>query len=128
MNLYNVKTRKTFTAVLKILPNFRDWLSRFGFLLPVMGNSFVRFYVSMKTFPRQFHLGEIGHTQKNCFPMGKHHLPIGKIASVTAPIVFLSIVFRMTAAGLAQSVERLTVEREVAGSIPGAGPILRVLK
>ena len=31
-------------------------------------------------------------------------------------------------AGLAQSVERLTAEREVAGSIPGAGPILRVLK
>ena len=29
--------------------------------------------------------------------------------------------------GLAQSVERLTAEREVAGSIPGAGPILRVL-
>ena len=33
-----------------------------------------------------------------------------------------------TAAGLAQSVERLTAEREVAGSIPGAGPILRVFK
>ena len=33
-----------------------------------------------------------------------------------------------TAAGLAQSVQRLTAEREVAGSIPGAGPILRVLK
>ena len=31
-------------------------------------------------------------------------------------------------AGLAQSVERMTAEREVAGSIPGAGPILRVLK
>ena len=30
--------------------------------------------------------------------------------------------------GLAQSVERLTAEREVAGSIPGTGPILRVLK
>ena len=30
--------------------------------------------------------------------------------------------------GLAQSVERLTAEREVAGSIPGAGPLLRVLK
>ena len=35
---------------------------------------------------------------------------------------------RFFAAGLAQSVERLTAEREVAGSIPGAGPILRVLK
>ena len=33
-----------------------------------------------------------------------------------------------TAAGLAQSVERLTAEREVVGSIPGAGPTLRVLK
>ena len=31
-------------------------------------------------------------------------------------------------AGLAQSVERMTVEREVAGSIPGSGPLLRVLK
>ena len=31
-------------------------------------------------------------------------------------------------AGLAQSVERLTGEREVAGSIPGVGTILRVLK
>ena len=29
---------------------------------------------------------------------------------------------------LAQSVERLTAEREVVGSIPRAGPILRVLK
>ena len=34
----------------------------------------------------------------------------------------------VTVAGIAQSVERLTVEREVAGSIPGAGPLLRVLK
>ena len=34
----------------------------------------------------------------------------------------------LTAAGLAQSVERLTAEREVAGLIPGAGLILRVLK
>ena len=33
----------------------------------------------------------------------------------------------ITAAGLAQSVERLTAEREVVGSIPGVGPILRVL-
>ena len=34
----------------------------------------------------------------------------------------------LTAAGLAQSVERLTAEREVVGSIPGTGPTLRVLK
>ena len=33
-----------------------------------------------------------------------------------------------TVAGLAQSVERLNAEREVAGSIPGAGPLFRVLK
>ena len=33
-----------------------------------------------------------------------------------------------TVAGLAQSVECLTAEREVAGSIPRAGPLLRVLK
>ena len=33
---------------------------------------------------------------------------------------------RQTAAGLAQLVERLTVEREVTGSIPGAGLLLRV--
>ena len=36
------------------------------------------------------------------------------------------VIFRQ--AGLAQSVERLTAEREVAVSIAGAGPILRVLK
>ena len=34
----------------------------------------------------------------------------------------------LTVAGLAQSVERLTAEREVAGSIPEARPTLRVLK
>ena len=34
----------------------------------------------------------------------------------------------LTTAGLAQSVEPLIVEREVAVSIPGAGPTLRVLK
>ena len=33
----------------------------------------------------------------------------------------------LTAAGLVQSVERLTAEREVAGLIPGAGPTLGVL-
>ena len=34
----------------------------------------------------------------------------------------------LTAVGLARSVKRVTAEREVAGSIPAAGPILRVLK
>ena len=34
----------------------------------------------------------------------------------------------LTAAGLVQSVKRLTAEREVASSIPGVGPLLRVLK
>ena len=36
--------------------------------------------------------------------------------------------FLITAVGLAQSVEGLTVEREFSGSFPGTGPILRVLK
>ena len=34
----------------------------------------------------------------------------------------------LTTVVLAQSVENLTAEREVAGSISGAGPMLRVLK
>ena len=34
----------------------------------------------------------------------------------------------LSAAWLAQSVERLTADLEVAGSIPGVGPLLRVLK
>ena len=37
-------------------------------------------------------------------------------------------VIYFTIARIAQSVERLTAEWEVAGSIPGAGAILRVLK
>ena len=44
-----------------------------------MGNSFVLFGVSMEISWGNFHLGEIGHTQKV-------DLPIGKIASVTAPV------------------------------------------
>ena len=39
-----------------------------------------------------------------------------------------NIYFTLTAAGFAQSVERLTAKREVVGSILGAAPILRVLK
>ena len=38
------------------------------------------------------------------------------------PSVYLSV------AGLAQSVEHLTAEWEVTGSISGTGPILRILK
>ena len=44
-----------------------------------------------------------------------------KIAGLTKHIILI-------AAGLAQSVERLTAEGKVADSIPGVGPILRVLK
>ena len=39
--------------------------------------------------------------------------------------LFFSLI---TGVGLAQSVERLTVEREFSGSFPGTGPTLRVLK
>ena len=42
--------------------------------------------------------------------------------------VFLSFENVLTTAGSAQSVEHLTAEREVMGSIPRVGPILRVLK
>ena len=43
-------------------------------------------------------------------------------------VVYEVLVVVLTASGVVQSVERLTAEREVAGSIPGVGPILRVLK
>ena len=56
--------------------------------------------------------------------------------SQTASVVFIGIPSGslcggeslLTVAGLVQSVERLTAEREVVGSIPVAGPLLRVLK
>ena len=51
-----------------------------------------------------------------------------KFVLINTHRTFLHLVLHLTAAGLAQSVERLTAEQEVAGSIPGAGPILRVLK
>ena len=35
---------------------------------------------------------------------------------------------RLTARAISQWVERLTAEREVVGSVPGDGPILKVLK
>ena len=40
----------------------------------------------------------------------------------------LNILFIQLVAGIAQSVERLIAEWEVAGSIPGTEPTLRVLK
>ena len=65
----------------------RDWLSRFGFLLPhttyvgtVMGNFLVIFY----DFPPNFILGNRSHT-KICFPMGNSHFHMGKIARLSAP-------------------------------------------
>ena len=41
---------------------------------------------------------------------------------------YIDMYMFLTAAGLAQLVERLTAERQVAGSIPRAGPTVRVLK
>ena len=43
-------------------------------------------------------------------------------------VLITNRVLVLTAAGLAQSLEGLTAEREVAGSITGVAPILRVLK
>ena len=48
-----------------------------------------------------------------------------KSASKQTITVLIKIRFDHTAAGLAQSVERLIAERKVAGSIPGGGPTLR---
>jgi len=45
-----------------------------------------------------------------------------------ADICVGSVVDLNNISGLAQSVERLTAERDVTGSILGAGPILRVLE
>ena len=61
---------------------------------------------------------------------------IKQLALVSAVKEYLCVHFKILhcfesqteQAGLAQSVERMTAEREVAGSIPGAGPLLRVLK
>ena len=43
-------------------------------------------------------------------------------------LLFTNLIQEHCAAGLAESVERLTAEREVLSSIRGAGPIFRVLK
>ena len=52
-----------------------------------------------------------------------------KLSSLTYCLLLLTnLIQEHCATGLAQSVERLTAEREVVGSIHGAGPIFRVLK
>ena len=50
-----------------------------------MGNSFALFEVSMEFSQRQFHPGEICHTQKGVSPWATE-MPIGKTASVTTPV------------------------------------------
>ena len=50
---------------------------------------------------------------------------LSRNSCIQLPTLKSSIV---SAAGLAQSVGRLTAERVVPGSIPGAGPLLKVLK
>ena len=47
----------------------------------------------MKISPRQFHLREIGHTQK-LLPIGNSYLHLSKIASVTAPDPFAKRQYR----------------------------------
>ena len=59
------------------------------------------------------------------FPEGRGG-SVNRLQAFYKSVISNAIFF--TAEGLAQSVERLTAEREVVGSIPGAGPTLRVLK
>ena len=49
-----------------------------------MGNSFVLFDVSMEISQRQFHFGQIGHTEKDASPREKVTYPRAKLARVTA--------------------------------------------
>ena len=74
---------------------------------------------------RQHKIGE----KKSKFCLS-HFVLLGSWSFIIVGLIFLQIhtSSSVTAVGLAQSVERLTAEREVAGSISGAGPILRVLK
>ena len=61
----------------------------------------------------------------------RRRFPEGRGGPYTGYKHFIKVSFEMqffTAVRLAQSVERLTAEREVVGSIPWAGPTLRVLK
>ena len=46
----------------------------------------------------------------------------------SSPLGSPSVILFLTAAGLAQSVESFTAERDVEGSIPGTGPTFMVLK
>ena len=59
---------------------------------------------------------------------GRDLLPVVRIRESLYYRGFFFFVNIFTAAGLAWLVERLSAEREVAGSIPEAGLILRVLK
>ena len=59
----------------------------------------------------------VDHT--NQYPINQDHPLLHK---------FINFPNFLTAAGLAGTVERLTAEREVAGSISRAGPIVSVLK
>jgi len=57
-----------------------------------------------------------------------HHINYIHLPSLHDHDMEFPLIISLTAAGLTQSVRLLTAEREVVGSIPGAGPILRVLK
>ena len=59
--------------------------------------------------------------------LSTHHFHIA-YQLYTSKLSAWTCFFALIAAVLAQSVERVTAQREVAGPIPGAGPILRVLK
>ena len=60
----------------------------------------------------------LSHTRKSESCYTAKHMELG-LKDQTAPL---------TAARIAQTVARMTAERKAAGSIPGTGPILRVLK
>ena len=88
-------------GILTVSANSMFWRGRGG------GGGFYAFFLILKG------------CNKGCLFMGGNKSY--KIAGLTKHIILIT-------AGLAQSVERLTAEGKVAGSIPGVGPILRVLK
>ena len=61
-------------------------------------------------------------------PISQNVKTFEKISTVEGDQAVYWVSLAGSVAGLAQSVQRLTAEREVAGSIPRAGPILRALK